>query len=64
MNRFAGSITIGDLMEEFYAKYGRLITGLASLNYTMGLVGMQVVSSKSCYEQTVVFKYYLPWERL
>jgi Na+/proline symporter len=50
MERFTDSITLGDLMGQFYGKYGRLITGWASLGYTIGLVGMQVVSLGYVYE--------------
>jgi Na+/proline symporter len=44
IERFRGSITLGDLMGQFYGSYGRTVTGWASLGYTIGLVGMQVVS--------------------
>jgi Na+/proline symporter len=50
MNQFAGSLTVGDLMGQFYGKYGRLITGLATLGYTIGLVGTQIVALGYLYE--------------
>ncbi len=50
MYRFTDSITLGDLMGKFYGKYARMITSIASLGYTIGLVGMQVVSLGYVYE--------------
>ena len=48
--RFTGCITIGDLMEKFYGKSGRIVTAIATLGYTIGLVSMQVVALGYVYE--------------
>ena len=50
IHRFADCITIGDLMEKFYGKWGRVVTAIATLGYTIGLVSMQVVALGYVYE--------------
>jgi solute:Na+ symporter, SSS family len=44
MKNFQNAISAGDVMEDLYGKYSKLITGIAGLGLSMGYIGAQIAA--------------------
>jgi Na+/proline symporter len=44
IQQFTGCMTIGDLMEKFYGKVGRVVTAIAGLVHTIGILSIQIIA--------------------
>ena len=44
MNRFGGSLTMGDMMGALYGKYGQVATGILGFFYTICIVSAQILA--------------------
>ena len=56
MKHFSGSLTMGDIMCELYGKKGQLVTGIASVFYTVCIVSAQVLALSYVYKTLLHFE--------
>lgn len=65
MAKYQGSLSIGDVMHDSYGVLGRIIAGIATLFFTLGLLGAQIGVSSYIFEymfniskiQAIIFSY-------